>query len=155
LHREEGEDVWHAHGHEDDDEGDEIAEIRSRPYPTALIGASRSAVSAPLAILSGLHDMPQVSYASTSTILNNKDQFPLFGRLIPSAVGDASAAVEYMSNLGASYIGVLFVNDSYGSTYAQAIQEIAASKFDMHVDLASFAFDASPDEISAAVRRSD
>uniref|UniRef100_A0A7S4K0L5 G-protein coupled receptors family 3 profile domain-containing protein n=1 Tax=Odontella aurita TaxID=265563 RepID=A0A7S4K0L5_9STRA len=129
---------------------------RRRPYPTALIGAPRSAVSAPLAILSGVHHLPQVSYASTSTVFNNKDQFPLFGRLIPSAYGDANAAVSYLSQrLGVTHLGVLFVRDQYGSTYAQMLQDAAkASPLPIKIGvLSSFAFDSSPRGISAAVKR--
>ena len=43
-----------------------------RPYPTALMGAGRSAVSAPLATLAGVNGLTQVSYGSTSTSFDNK-----------------------------------------------------------------------------------
>eukprot|EP00567_Pseudictyota_dubia_P003457 CAMPEP_0197438754 /NCGR_PEP_ID=MMETSP1175-20131217/5665_1 /TAXON_ID=1003142 /ORGANISM="Triceratium dubium, Strain CCMP147" /LENGTH=980 /DNA_ID=CAMNT_0042968549 /DNA_START=108 /DNA_END=3050 /DNA_ORIENTATION=- len=143
---------------DDEDKGNDASDhaSRQRPYPTALIGASRSAVSAPLAILSGVHDMPQVSFASTSVVFDNKDQFPLFGRLIPSAYGDANAAVSYLSQrLGVTHLGVLFVRDEYGSTYAQMLQDAAKeSSSSLQIGtLSSFAFDNSECEISAAVRQ--
>ena len=124
-----------------------------RPFPTALIGASRSAVSEPLAILTGINSLPQISYSSTSTSFDNKDQFPLFGRLVPSAIGDANAAVLYLNNiLHVTHIGVLFIKDAYGTTYAQAIQD-CASKLNppMHADLFSFTFEAEEEDIADAI----
>lgn len=161
---------WGAEeGNDGGESGDGVEHpARRRPYPTALIGASRSAVSAPLAILSGVHHLPQVSFASTSTVFNNKDQFPLFGRLVPSAYGDANAAISYLfRRLGVTHLGVLFVRDEYGSTYAQMLQDAAKNSEQISSSspsagspppvtigaLSSFAFDATPAEISAAVRR--
>jgi Receptor family ligand binding region len=47
------------------------------PLPTAVIGAYRSATTSPLAILTGVNGIPQVSHASTSTDFDVKEQFPL------------------------------------------------------------------------------
>ena len=126
------------------------------PYPSALIGASRSAVSSPLAILTGVHGLMQISHASTSTSLDNKGQYPTFGRMIPSAIGDAYAAVDYFSNeLSVTHLAVLFVKDPYGSTYSQAIKEAAGLLPEarrMDVTLFPFEFDASEDDIATQLR---
>jgi Receptor family ligand binding region len=49
----------------------------STPLPTGVIGAYRSATTSPLAILTGVNGIPQVSHASTSTDFDVKEQFPL------------------------------------------------------------------------------
>ena len=122
----------------------------TRPYPSALIGGTRSAVSAPLATLAGVHGLTQVSAHSTSTSLDNTGQYPTFGRTIASAVGDANAAVDYLSEvLGVTHLAVLFVKDAYGSTYAQAVKEFAGLLPEpMEVTLYAIEFDASDEDIS-------
>lgn len=124
----------------------------SRPYPTALMGAGRSAVSAPLATLAGVHGLTQVSYGSTSTSFDNKGQYPTFGRVIPSAIGDAYAAVDYLSKLNVTHLAVMFVKDPYGSSYAQAIKEAAGLQpKPMAVTMHPFSFEASDEEIAFEV----
>eukprot|EP00957_Ditylum_brightwellii_P045516 3450600-Ditylum_brightwellii.AAC.1 len=97
--------------------------------PGAVFGAWRSAVSIPLAVLTGTRDIPQFSPLSTSTELDDTVQYRLFSRVIPSDAGTARAAVAYFRNrLDASFLGVLYVNDSYGSAFHQAIQEAAVDR---------------------------
>ena len=79
------------------------------PLPAAVVGAYRSATTSPLAILTGVNDIPQVSYASTSTDFDVKEQFPRFGRTISSSTGEARSVLDLFINLGADHVGVLFV----------------------------------------------
>jgi len=125
-----------------------------QPYPTALVGAGRSAVSAPLATLAGVQGLTQISYGSTSTSFDNKGQYPTFGRVIPSAIGDAYAAVDYLSKLNVTHLAVMFVKDPYGSSYAQAIKEAAGLQPEpIAVTMHPFSFGASDEEISFEVER--
>mmetsp|Transcript_26757 Transcript_26757/g.39890 ORF Transcript_26757/g.39890 Transcript_26757/m.39890 type:complete len:143 (-) Transcript_26757:1465-1893(-) len=64
--------------------------------PSAVFGAWRSAVSVPLAILTGVLGIPQFSPLSTSTELDDKVQYPLFSRLIPSDAGTASLSLSIL-----------------------------------------------------------
>ena len=112
------------------------------PLPTSVIGAYRSATTSPLAILTGVNDIPQVSYASTSTDFDVKEQYPLFGRTIPSTIGEAQVAIEYFQVLGASHVGILFVTDAYGSALQKAFQDAAS---EAGITTASVAFSASAD----------
>lgn len=114
-----------------------------QPIPTVMLGAVRSAVSSPLATLASVYRVPQISYASTATSLDNRDQFPYFGRVVPSAAGDADAAVDYLTGfLKLTHLGVLYIRDSYGTTYAQAILNAAGEaqdgKHPLKVRTASF-----------------
>ena len=55
----------------------EYIQPRAFPYlAAAVVGAVRSAVSIPMAILSSIAEIPQISYASTSSELNNRASNP-------------------------------------------------------------------------------
>lgn len=47
--------------------------VHSQNDTTAVIGAVRSAVSIPLAVLNAARSIPQISYVSTSSILDNRE----------------------------------------------------------------------------------
>lgn len=82
------------------------------PFPSAVIGAYRSAVTSPLAILTGVNDIPQVSYASTAVDFDVKAQYPLFGRTVTSSIGEAEAAVQYFKSINSTHVAILFVTVS-------------------------------------------
>mmetsp|Transcript_30241 Transcript_30241/g.49973 ORF Transcript_30241/g.49973 Transcript_30241/m.49973 type:complete len:1011 (-) Transcript_30241:1207-4239(-) len=113
----------------------------SEPLPAGVIGAYRSAVTSPLAILTGVNDIPQISYASTSTDFDVKEQYPLFGRTIQSSTGEALVALELFKSLGASHVGVLFVTDAFGSALQKAFQD-AASEEGIVTDSVAFSYSA-------------
>jgi Receptor family ligand binding region len=123
------------------------------PIPSAVIGAYRSAVTSPLAILTGVNNIPQISYASTSSDFDVKEQYPFFGRTIMSSVGEAQITIDYFNKvLKATYIGVLFVTDSFGSALQKAFQD-AASNVGITTDSFAFSFsDADGLEIQNAVK---
>jgi hypothetical protein len=104
--------------------------IHQREFPyeaTAVVGAVRSAVSIPMAILNSMRGIPQISYASTSSVLDNRESYPLFGRVIPSTTGDAQAALDYLVNfVGTTHLGIVYVNDSYGTSYQVSLEEAAS-----------------------------
>ena len=120
--------------------------------PAGVIGAYRSAVTSPLAILTGVNEIPQISYASTSTDFDVKEQYPLFGRTIQSSTGEAQVALDFFETLGATHVGVLFVTDAFGSALQKAFQD-AASEKDIFTDSVAFSYsaDLNGDEIQNAV----
>lgn len=101
--------------------GQQIIASPDRP-PSVVFGAYRSDVSKNLAILSGAYKIPLISPLSTSTELSDTLIYRYFGRLVPSDEGAARAAVDYLrSRLDLTHLGVLYVNDSYGRAYFEAI----------------------------------
>jgi ABC-type branched-subunit amino acid transport system substrate-binding protein len=122
------------------------------PWPTAVLGAYRSAVTSPLAIISGVNEIPQVSYAATSSDFDVKEQYPFFGRTIPSTAGEAKVAVDYYAALGATHVAILYVTDSFGSSLQNAFQGAAA---EANITTSSVAFSYSAkentDEIPSAI----
>lgn len=96
---------------------------QGRPRPCAFLGAYRSAVSMPMSIITGLRGFVQVSAASTSADLDDKDQFPLFARSVPSDHGTAVPIIQYFRDtLNVNYIVVINVNDAYGNAYAEGLR---------------------------------
>lgn len=87
------------------------------PLPAAVVGAYRSATTSPLAILTGVNEIPQVSYAATSADFEVKEQYPLFGRTVSSSMGEANIAIDFFLSLGATHVAILFVTDSYGVSF--------------------------------------
>ena len=122
------------------------------PKVAGVIGAYRSAVTSPLAILTGVNTIPQVSYASTSTDFDVKEQYPFFGRTIQSSTGEAQVALEFFKSVQATHVGVLFVTDAFGSALQKAFQD-AASEAGIVTDSVAFSYSADPDgdEIPTAV----
>lgn len=105
--------------------------VHAAPHPhrtTAVLGAARSAVSVPLAVLNTVRNVPQISYASTSTTLDDRETFRLFGRTIPSNDGDAQAAMAYYSELGVTHLGILYVQDEYGTAYRLSLARAGREK---------------------------
>ena len=117
------------------------------PIPAGVIGAYRSAVTSPLAILTGVNNIPQISYASTSTDFDVKEQYPIFGRTVMSTTGEAQSAVDYFHTvLKATHVAVLFVTDAWGSALQKSFQN-AASQYGIITDSVAFSYSADPNGI--------
>ena len=85
------------------------------PVPTSgIIGAASSRVSVPVASLGRLFRMPQVSYASSSALLNDRERYGYFQRTIPPDSLQATAMVDILKRFGWNYVSVVFSQDTYG-----------------------------------------
>jgi hypothetical protein len=69
-----------------------------------VIGAASSSVSIQVANFFRLFQMPQISYASTSPELSNKEKFSYFSRVLPSDTLQAEAMATLVSSLEWNYI---------------------------------------------------
>lgn len=69
-----------------------------------VIGAASSSVSIQVANFFRLFQVPQISYASTSPDLSNKDRFPYFSRILPSDTLQAEAMATLVQSLEWNYI---------------------------------------------------
>ena len=142
-----------------------LERVKSREPPLAgIIGAYRSAVTSPVALVSGAYDLPQISAMSTSTDLENREQYPYFSRVCPSTEGEAQAAVDYWKFLShrfsngnnnekptIEYLGVLFVRDAYGASLQRAFQNSATNAGIQTVSI-PFGF-SNKEEIAESVRK--
>lgn len=95
------------------------------PHPTSVVGAFLSVVSRPLSIITGAHEIPQISPASTAAALDDSDISPTFGRTIPTNQGDATATAIYLESLGVTHFGIIFVSDDYGVSFMKGVSRAA------------------------------
>ena len=125
----------------------------SNANPCAFLGPIRTAESMPTSIITGLRGYPQVSPASTGTALEDTELYPLFGRTIPADDATAVAMISYLSEvLEVRYVGILYVNDNYGSSFFAALQTaIQQHAPDMVTVSAEVPVNASNEDVSRAI----
>ena len=88
-----------------------------------IVGAAASRVSVPVASLGRLFHMPQVSYASTSPLLNDRTRYSYFRRTVPS--DDMLAIVDILRRFGWNYVSILYTEDTYGSSGVNAFLNVS------------------------------
>jgi hypothetical protein len=79
-----------------------------------VIGAASSSVSIQVANLLRLFQVPQISYASTSPELSNKERFPFFSRVLPSDKLQAEAMASLVHHLDWNYIATISEEGNLG-----------------------------------------
>lgn len=89
------------------------------------IGGYSSDNSLYLARLMKTLKIPQISYASTSTELNNKDRYPYFLRTVPSDDKQTLAMVEFLKRNDVRYVQVVHPPSSYGRQGSEAFHKHA------------------------------
>jgi hypothetical protein len=107
--------------------------------PMAVVGPLRSTNADIVSILggvvttkgveenlsSGSGGIPNISPSATSALLENTEQFPFFGRTIPTNAGDAMALCLYLQSINVRRFAVLHVSDSYGVEFSVAVRQAA------------------------------
>ena len=81
---------------------------------TAVIGSTLSIVSIPVASLFRLFNLPQVSFSSTSPILNHRDCFTYFFRTVPPDDQQAQAMIDLIVYFGWDHVSTIYSNNVYG-----------------------------------------
>ncbi|UJR22815.1 hypothetical protein I4U23_025845 [Adineta vaga] len=79
-----------------------------------VIGSASSIVSMAIADILRLAEIPQISYASTSTELSEKPRFQFFSRVVPPDTYQAEAVVSIIQFLNWTYVAVIKETGSYG-----------------------------------------
>jgi len=124
---------------------------RENDRPCAFIGALRSQVSIPTALLTSLKGYAQVSAFSTAAQLNDKELFPYFGRLIPTNDQYAIPLLQYVQDqLGVQHLCVIHIQNDTGNSYAQGIVREASTR-NMEIQLVGFPPKPSPEDIQIAI----
>ena len=97
---------------------------------TAIVGARRSSVTTPVALLSAHNVLPMVSYKASSPTLSDSGSdglYSSFSRVFPSDRTTASSFLPLGIQLfGWEHYSVLHVSDVYGRSYAEEL--VAASR---------------------------
>ncbi|XP_061903647.1 extracellular calcium-sensing receptor [Entelurus aequoreus] len=84
------------------------------PATIAVVGAAGSAVSTAVANLLGLFYIPQISYASSSRLLSNKNQYKSFMKTIPSDEYQATAMADIIEHFEWNWVIAVASDDDYG-----------------------------------------
>lgn len=69
--------------------------------------------------------IPQISYASTSVDLSDKDRFEYFSRVVPPDTYQAQAMVDIAKELHWSYVNTIAEEGTYGEKGIEAFKEAA------------------------------
>jgi hypothetical protein len=137
--------------------------------PMAVVGPVRSEVSNIVSTLggvvttrdvvegeetqtSGSGGIPNISPTARSARLDNTDQYPFFGRLIPTNAGEAMALCLYLDSINVRQLAVLHVSDTYGIDFLFEVQE-AARQFRISISAVSYNDGLDADESVTAVSR--
>ncbi|XP_064419118.1 extracellular calcium-sensing receptor-like [Latimeria chalumnae] len=89
----------------------------------AVIGDAPSSMSIPIARLLGLYDYPQISYASTVELLNDKHEFPSFFWTIPSDNFQSVVIARLVMHFGWTWVGLLAEDSNYGQQGIRIVKE--------------------------------
>ena len=97
------------------------------PSPTVgLVGAASSQVSVPVASLARLFQTPQVSYASSSAILSNRDRYGFFYRTIPPDNLQARAMIDILLRFKWTFVSTIYAMNPYGEPGINAFERLAS-----------------------------
>ena len=104
----------------------ETEEVVLNPPTSGIVGAASSRVSVPIASLVRLFQTPQVSYASSSAILSNRDRYEYFYRTIPPDNLQARAMIDVMLRFNWTYVSTIYSRNPYGEPGIVEFQNLAA-----------------------------
>ena len=102
--------------------------VSTKPPVVAVIGAVYSSVSIPVASFFRLFNIPQVSFASGSPLLSDRDLYTYFYRTIPSDSGHAQAMIDLILYFGWDYVSTIYSNGLYGQPGYKAFHDLADTK---------------------------
>ena len=90
-----------------------------------VIGSLSSGVSETVANFLRVFQIPQISYASTSIILSNKDIYSYFLRVVPPDSFQAQAMVDIIKRIGWNYVSTVNSAGTYPTTGMKEFWEVA------------------------------
>ncbi|XP_069462731.1 G-protein coupled receptor family C group 6 member A-like [Ambystoma mexicanum] len=91
------------------------------PDVKAVVGERYSEISASVSQLLSLYLIPQVSYASSASILNNTVKYRSFLRTVPSDIHQTRALAKLVSVLQWNWVGIIYSNDDYGRSALESL----------------------------------
>ncbi len=92
--------------------------------PCVFLGSYMSIVSATTSKFTASNGYPQISGTSTSSFLDDADDYPLFSRTTPSTKGHSKALLHYLKEeLIVDQLALIYIADPYGYHYFQDLTE--------------------------------
>lgn len=123
-----------------------------------VVGALTSGVSSVVANFLRVFEIPQISYASTSVALSNKDIYSYFLRTVPPDSFQARAMVDIIQKFGWSYVSTVNSNGEYGENGIRKFKQFAEEKglcIDVEEKLSAFPTDMDYKTVIEALIKSD
>lgn len=137
---------------------DQVNKVLQRTTPIerevcAFIGANRSPVTLPMAILTGLANRPQLTPWAVTSQFDDKNTFPLLGRLITSELGQVIPLLLYLKSKNVNHLGLIIFNNSYGKAYVDSLlQQALVYHEDLKVFVTEIPLDgATPEDYEKAI----
>ncbi len=93
---------------------------------SAIIGAQVSFVSIPIASFLTIAGIPQISYLSTSVLLNDRSSFPYFYRTVPSDDQQAQVLIDVALHFNWTFVSAVHSIDLYGAPGMNRFRELAS-----------------------------
>jgi hypothetical protein len=122
--------------------------------PCVILGTDFSSISIPTSMIASLRGFPQISPISTSSELDDKSQYKLFGRTVPNDDGTAIPLLAKLVSWGVRYFAVLHSDDSYGNAFARGIRSSALKEASIiRVETFPIEIGADNQTISAAIKQ--
>ncbi|XP_075053544.1 extracellular calcium-sensing receptor [Mixophyes fleayi] len=113
------------------------------PSTIAVVGATGSGISTAVANLLGLFHIPQVSYASSSRLLSNKNQYKSFLRTMPNDEHQATAMADIIEYFQWNWVITIAADDDYGRPGIEKFREEAEER-DICIDFTELISQYSP-----------
>lgn len=107
-------------------DGNGTGDVMLNAPTSGIVGAASSRVSVPVASLVRLFRTPQVSYASSSAILSNRDRYEYFYRTIPPDNLQAKAMIDVILRFNWTYVSTIYSRNPYGEPGIVEFQNLAA-----------------------------
>ncbi|XP_059839478.1 G-protein coupled receptor family C group 6 member A-like [Hypanus sabinus] len=85
-----------------------------KPIVKAVVGEVYSELSIPVARIFNVMLIPQISFASSASILSNKGRFTSFLRTVPSDIHQTKALAKLVRYFKWNWVGVIATDDEYG-----------------------------------------
>ncbi|XP_068122349.1 extracellular calcium-sensing receptor [Hyperolius riggenbachi] len=115
------------------------------PSTIAVVGATGSGISTAVANLLGLFHIPQVSYASSSRLLSNKNHYKSFLRTMPNDEHQATAMADIIEHFQWNWVGTIAADDDYGRPGIEKFREEAEER-DICIDFSELISQYTPTE---------
>uniref|UniRef100_A0A8D0HK83 G-protein coupled receptors family 3 profile domain-containing protein n=1 Tax=Sphenodon punctatus TaxID=8508 RepID=A0A8D0HK83_SPHPU len=89
----------------------------------AVVGAGGSSLSITSSRILGLYYFPEVGYASSSSVLSDKYQFPTYLRTMASDVQQSKGIANLIQHFGWLWVGTIAADDDYGKYGVKTLKE--------------------------------
>ena len=105
-----------------------VGNISTSAPVSAVLGGFESFISIPVAGFLRLFEMPQISYGSSSTVLNNRERYTYFYRTFPPDDNQAGAMVDLILYFGWDHVSTINSNNLYGQPGIEQFHKLAKDK---------------------------